>query len=268
MKKAILAAVFAVMGCGGANDAQPGVDVEGNTGQGLSFEEFKATQAIFQEGTDGLYVASGDELMNETELRELFDASKQGQLIVNRVGTRDDRWSASQVVNLTYCVSNALGANKQKVVNAMASATGAWSSAARVRYVYASAQDGNCNTSNSSVVFNVRSGNLGGGGVLARAFFPSTGRTGREVIITASGLSNSNLVGILRHELGHTLGFRHEHTRPEARSCFEDNNFRALTAYDSASVMHYPQCNGTGSFNSLALTARDRQGVAALYGAP
>jgi hypothetical protein len=70
----------------------------------------------------------------------------------------------------------------------------------------------------------------------------------------------------MAHELGHVLGFRHEHTRPEAAACFEDDNYRPLTPYDSASVMHYPQCNGTSE--ALAFTAIDAQGIAALYGAP
>ena len=65
-------------------------------------------------------------------------------------------------------------------------------------------------------------------------------------------------------ELGHTLGFRHEHTRPEAGTCFEDNNWRPLTPYDSASIMHYPQCNGSSS--DLEFQASDAAGLRALYG--
>lgn len=49
------------------------------------------------------------------------------------------------------------------------------------------------------------------------------------------------LEGILRHELGHTLSYRHEHTRPEAGKCFEDADWKPLTSYDGFSVMHYPQ---------------------------
>ena len=43
-----------------------------------------------------------------------------------------------------------------------------------------------------------------------------------------------------------------------------DNNWRPLTPYDSASIMHYPQCNGTS--NDLSMTASDIAGVRALYG--
>jgi hypothetical protein len=60
-------------------------------------------------------------------------------------------------------------------------------------------------------------------------------------------------------------GLRHEHTRPESGTCFEDDNWRPLTPYDSSSIMHYPQCNGTSS--NLSMTATDRHGAAALYGA-
>jgi hypothetical protein len=73
------------------------------------------------------------------------------------------------------------------------------------------------------------------------------------------------LTGILRHELGHTIGLRHEHTRPESGTCFEDNDWRGVTDYDAFSVMHYPQCNGQGDW-SLTLTAFDQNGIACLYG--
>ena len=70
--------------------------------------------------------------------------------------------------------------------------------------------------------------------------------------------------GTLRDELGHILGFRHEHTRPEAGVCFEDNNWRALAKYDSASVMRYPVCNGTNT-GDWVLTDLDGKGAAKLY---
>ena len=69
---------------------------------------------------------------------------------------------------------------------------------------------------------------------------------------------------VLGHELGHVLGFRHEHTRPEAGTCFEDNNWRPLTPYDSSSIMHYPQCNGTS--DDLSMTDQDRSGIKEIYG--
>src|SRR6185295_1526319 len=115
------------------------------------------------------------------------------------------------------------------------------------------------------VVFNVRQ--VTTSQYLARSFFPSSSRRSREILVSTSSFGNISpysLAGVFRHELGHTIGFRHEHTRPEAHACFEDNNWRALTAYDSASVMHYPQCNGSNR-GDLVLTSLDKSGARSEY---
>ena len=103
--------------------------------------------------------------------------------------------------------------------------------------------------------------------VAAYASFPSGGNPGSTIYVnTCFGYSTTHAQKVhnMVHELGHTLGFRHEHTRPEAGTCFEDNNWRPLTPYDKASIMHYPQCNGSSS--DLSMTDTDRAGARALYG--
>jgi len=186
-------------------------------------------------------------------------------LIVNTVNGRDDKWSSSSAGNLTFCISSSsFGSHYSAVVTAMSSASAAWEGTARVNFVHSTANDSNCSRS-TGVTFNVRQ--VTTTQYLARSFFPSTSRSGREVLISSSSfgtITPYTLAGILRHELGHTIGFRHEHTRPEAGTCFEDNNWRALTSYDSASVMHYPQCNGTNK-GDLVLTTKDKTGARSLY---
>lgn len=71
--------------------------------------------------------------------------------------------------------------------------------------------------------------------------------------------------GILRHELGHVLGYRHEHNRAPSGCYHEDNNWIALTAYAPNSVMHY-YCGGAGT-KQLLLTASDKAGHRIAYGA-
>jgi hypothetical protein len=141
---------------------------------------------------------------------------------------------------------------------------------ADVAFVHVASQDATCTASNPNVVFDVRPVNVNGQ-YLARAFFPNEPRPGRNVLIDESSFQldpngKLALVGILRHELGHTLGWRHEHTRPDSGTCFEDNEWRPLTSYDAFSVMHYPQCNGAGDW-TLVLTNFDKNGAACLYGA-
>ena len=72
---------------------------------------------------------------------------------------------------------------------------------------------------------------------------------------------------MLRHELGHTLGFRHEHIRSEAPpACPDEPTYDTLdlTAYDPQSVMHY-FCGQVGS-RELAITDLDRLGAQKVYG--
>jgi hypothetical protein len=235
-----------------------------------TFQQFHAS--TFKDA-DNQYVVNGDEPIASTgELKAYYDRMVGGSekamengLVVNTVGGVDDKWSTSQVGNLTYCVSNKFGTRKADIVNAMAGGAGLWEAASsKINFVYVPAQDANCTTRNNSVLFSVEP--VQTTQYIARAFFPSTPKRSRNVLVddsiwTSGSWTPANILG---HELGHTLGFRHEHTRPEAGTCFEDNNWYALTPYDSVSIMHYPQCNGGSS--DLRFSGYDAQGAAYLYG--
>lgn len=245
-----------------------------NEWQNKTFEEFEAT--VYREPGGGKYIVNGDTpIVDRKHLQEFFEKNVQKSgpiergLIVNTSGGVDTDWSDTDKRNLTYCVSTAFGARHNQVVTAMIAAGNAWERVADIDLIHADAQDSNCTATNSQVVFDVRP--VSGARYLARAFFPDDARGDRNVLINGSAFTldpggTLTLTGILRHELGHTLGFRHEHTRPEAGTCFEDTNWRPLTAYDAFSTMHYPQCNGAGDW-SLVLTAADESGAACLYGA-
>lgn len=237
--------------------------------QGPTFEEWKAQ--LYREPS-GLYVIDGDTpIRSEARLFQIWSMQQQGQLAVYTQGGVDVKWSPTQRLQLTYCISDSFGANKAAVIAAISGAAeGGWEMFADVDFKYVPSQDATCTAANNNVLFDVNPVNAQGQ-YLARAFFPDSPRGDRNILIDATSFDPQlewPLRNILAHEMGHTLGFRHEHIRPEsgATECAEDNDFRGLTAYDRASVMHYPQCNGTSA--DLSFTALDQTGVAALYGVP
>ncbi|WP_257457589.1 M57 family metalloprotease [Archangium lipolyticum] len=261
LSMALLAGV-ALVGCGGPEVAEQKIP---------TFEEFQAS-AIKDEGD--VYVVNGDEAVEGVQgLRAYYDnyvangevGTANGELAVYYIGG-DIKWSSTAARNLTYCVSSSsFGSRYSTVVSAMNNAAAAWEATANVNFVHSSAYDSNCTASQTAVVFDVRQ--VTGAGYTARAFFPNSSRSARNVLIDSSAFGNMGvwtLTGVLRHELGHTLGFRHEHTRLSSTGCYEDANWRALTSYDSSSVMHYPQCRGTQT-GDLVLTSLDKSGARALY---
>lgn len=265
---ACLAAAFA-----GATVSAAAAD--GDTGTATpTYAEFEAATYV---DVDGAFVVNGDEVIStKADLRKFYNSmvgpfgnhdrdTHDADLVVNTVSGRDDKWSAAQALNLSYCVSTRFGTRQADVIAAMNAGAALWESASsKVNFVYVPSQNGSCNTRNNNVLFSVEPVNTSQ--YIARAFFPSTSKSQRNVLIDDSIWSSGNWEAgdIVAHELGHALGFRHEHTRPESGACFEDNNWRPLTPYDSASIMHYPQCNGSTS--DLEFQASDGAGLRALYG--
>jgi hypothetical protein len=234
-----------------------------------TFEEFEAATA---RDPHGQYIVNGDEAIGtKAELRGYYELmvssadTDHQSIIVNQSGGGDDVWSASEALDLTYCISDEFGADKADIAAVTAAGAGQWEAASSgIDFIYVPSEDGNCTTSNSAVLFSVEP--VVTSQYIARAFFPSSPASEQNVLVAdsiwSSGWAPEN---VMAHELGHVLGLRHEHTRPEAGGvCFEDNSWRPVTPYDSASIMHYPQCNG--STDDLSMSPTDVEGIASLYG--
>lgn len=105
--------------------------------------------------------------------------------------------------------------------------------------------------------------------LLALSFFPDSPKSERIVQLFSAFAKASSPVGILRHEIGHLLGFRHEHILlgkklpPQYRESLHDA--MPLSSYDTQSVMHYDFLGGMSSYEISKLDAQCAQVV---YGGP
>ena len=103
------------------------------------------------------------------------------------------------------------------------------------------------------------------GAFIAAAFFPSYPSARRFVHVDPSFFTTTyDKTGVLRHELGHVLGYRHEHIRDILGCKLEGTQWLPITPYDPHSVMHY-LCGGGGTL-SLQLTDVDKMGHVKAYG--
>jgi hypothetical protein len=241
----------------------------GKATEPISWENFVASAK--RDPESGIYVVDGDEpyldvaSMRGAWLRAIGIGSSEQELAVHTIGGQDDRWPTPG--NLTYCIDRAgFGKRYEEVRLAMQQAGAAWNSGCGSAFMHRPDLDDDCDA-DTPVTFQVE--RTCHNQYDALAFFPSFARPQRIVRVNCSihNLEGPETVrSILTHELGHTLGFVHEQIRLSGGGgCPENTTWRGLTSYDSASIMHYRSCGGTGS-GEPQLTDRDRQGCRALYG--
>jgi hypothetical protein len=233
------------------------------------------------------YVVEGDLLLDEDELfvyslqrqaqtlRKLIGTvelmERSGELLGIVVGGKLVRWQVG--LTLTYCVlrrSFASDGEYEIVKRNMEKATKEWESVCGIKFAHKPELDNSpINPPPTGVIFSVRQLDAGGR-FIASAFFPNDPPERRRLLIDPSYFTTSfDQVGVLRHELGHVIGCRHEHIRSGAPpECPDESTVDTFpfTAYDPKSVMHY-FCGGVGT-RELAISELDKVGIQKLYGPP
>ena len=148
-----------------------------------AFEELKRATARTIDGRT-VYIVEWDLALTEDELAEYFRALEHEQeaatadgigsvaqpSTVAQDGGQDNVWTGPQG-DLSYCISDEFGADKERAILEMSDATADWEAVANVDFSYNPSQDAACDGTNNEVVFAVRPWDQVG----ACAFFPSGG---------------------------------------------------------------------------------------------
>jgi hypothetical protein len=228
----------------------------------------------------GRYLVEGDIPLSRAEIESYLkrlrspqtDQVSSDELIVNVIGGRYDYLAAPGRRRMTYYVqagSFPRAADARTARENFRKAADEWEAVCPecgVSFTEVAGSD----VASGAATFVVAYANVAGGPI-ARAFFPSSPVDDRQVLIFPGYFDPAmgfDPVGVLRHEIGHTLGYRHEHIRNIPGCYAEGSSYKPLTPYTPNSVMHY-FCGGAGSLD-LSIRESDKRGHRCLYltGAP
>lgn len=226
----------------------------------------------------GLYLVEGDILMSKSEIQSYLlnrgpvragqtspEARVSKELIVNVVNGQFDYLRTPEDRALAYAIDRESFPSAERADETLANfqqAANDWTeSCPECGVSFTLLEDGSAERPDFTLSFVDQVA-----GPIARAFFPSYPSDLWQVNVFPSYFSpglSFDRVGVLRHEIGHVLGFRHEHIGNIPGCRIEGGAYQPITPYTANSVMHY-LCGEGGSFD-LALREDDIKGFRCLY---
>jgi hypothetical protein len=236
------------------------------------FESYKMRFDTLNIDNTTMYIVEGDLLLDLDELKVQFkrvnksDQSRKLVIITNN----GEPMRIENPKNIRYSIIKQSFSEEEytTICKYFEDAASDWKRVCNVNFVHVTELDSRLRPIDNpaELTFVVRK--IGSsGGLLASAFFPYDSKDERKVLITSGFFRTSfDKTGVLRHEIGHILGFRHEHIRSGAPAeCpNESTDFtQDLTLYDPQSVMHY-FCGGAGTID-LKITRTDSIGASKIY---
>lgn len=248
----------------------------------ITFDSIKYSHKVINVFGKNKFLVEGDLLMDSAEYfqyqlglalnRPKVKSGKQQaqpNLVIETDGNgnvlkwKGDKVITYSIIRRSFPTENAY----QEVKKNFDSACNQWSAISGVRFMHNVAADENAITSPSPELTFIVCAFDADGDFIAQAFFPNTERMERRVLVDPSYFSSPfNKTGVFRHELGHVLGFRHEHIRSGAPAvCPKETRAGTINLgkYDPRSVMHY-FCGQMGDIN-LKFTNWDKLGTAKIY---
>ncbi len=244
------------------------------TASGPEGAAFKELLAVLPRDFDGSFIVEGDLALSEEELVDHLlglapgsQSSGAGELKLSIHNGQMDFY-AKPDRKLTYAIDKASfgdDARYREITELMEQATGEWEAIAPesgLDFVHVPEQDAAPAAGNVNFIVEFRDA---GGLFIARSFFPHDSGEDRKLTIDPTFYTSQFIKkGVLLHELGHVLGYRHEHINGVPGCRREGGVFLTLTTEDPRSVMHY-FCGGGGSLD-MTLSPLDKQGHAIVYG--